>query len=239
MTALAQRTVRVIVADDQWLFREAACLVLDGVDDVEVVAQAADGVQAVLQAERTRPDVALVNWSLPNGDGLATTDAIRDRCPACRVLALSEEPSLELLVEAVRHGAAGYISKQAPLPELLAAARAVARGQMVVPPVMVGPLVQALLDHGRRRDEGRRLLGRLTRREREVLALVAEGGDNDSIAQSLVISTETARTHIHNLLTKLELHSRLEAASFVFQYGLLGLLRDEEDGTTVRGGERG
>lgn len=221
MSAVAQRTMRVMIADEQWLFREAACLVLDDEPDVQVVGQAADGVQAVVQANRTHPDVALVSCSLPNRDGMSAAVSILEHVPGCRALLLSEEPSVDLLVEAVRNGVAGYLSKHAPLPELLAATRAVANGHMVVPPTLVGPLVEALLEHGRRWDHSHRLLGRLTRREREVLGLIARGGDNDSIAQTLVISTETARTHIQNLLSKLGLHSRLEAASFVLQNELL------------------
>lgn len=220
MAAVLQKTIRVLLADEQWLFREAVCLVLDGEDDVEVVAQAADGVQAVTQADRTRPDVAVLSATLPNGDGMMAADAIVKRFPDCRVMLLSDEESLDVLIDAVQRGVCGYLSKRAPLPELLEATRAVCRGQMVVPDTMLGPLVQALVDRRRRWDESHRRLARLTPREREVLALVAEGGDNDSIAQALVISSETARTHIHNLLSKLGLHSRLEAASFVLQNGL-------------------
>lgn len=209
-----------MVADEQWLFREAVCLVLDE-EDLDVVAQAADGVQAVAEAARTRPDVAVVSCTLPNRDGLSAVAGIREACPDCHVLLLSEDPSLDLLVQAVRQGATGYLSKHEPLPDLLAATRTVGRGQMVVPPAMAGPLVQTLLALERRWDESHRRLARLTRREREVLALVANGGDNESIARTLVISTETARTHIHNLMSKLGLHSRLEAASFVFQNDLL------------------
>jgi two-component system NarL family response regulator len=212
--------VRVLLADEQALFREAMKVVLGSQDDLEVVAEARDGLEAVTEAEHSRPDVALLDAGLPNCDGIRATTLIVDRVPDCRVIVFSDQEDERVLLEALEAGAAGYLSKESPLTELIEATRAVHRGEALVPPRMLGAVLQRLILRRRERDDALRRIGKLTRREREVLGLLASGSDNDDIAQRLVISPETARTHIQNLLGKLEVHSRLEAAAFVIQNGL-------------------
>ena len=224
--AAVEQQVRVLLADEQALFREAVRVVLSSQDDLEVVSEAKDGQQAVSEALRVRPDVALVGVSLPNGDGINTTAQIVDRVPSCRVIVFSGQEDESVLLDALEAGAAGYLSKESPLTELIEATRAVHRGEALVPPRMLGAVLQRLIHRRRERDAALRRLANLTRREREVLGLLAQGGDNDDIAQRLVISPETARTHIQNLLGKLGVHSRLEAAAFVTQNGVLDELTE-------------
>jgi DNA-binding NarL/FixJ family response regulator len=218
--------VGVLLADSHSLFRDAVRLVLASGTDLEVVAEARDGLQAVAEAERTRPDVALLDANLPNCDGIRATEMIRERVPACRVIVLSGEEDEQILIRSLEAGASGYFTKEYPLAELIEAARAVHRGETLVPPRMLGPLLSRLLHRRRQQDDALRQLSRLTRREREVLALLADGADNDGIAQALVISPQTARTHIQNVLGKLGVHSRLEAAAFVLQNGIKAELAD-------------
>ena len=225
MAAVEQR-VRVLLADEQALFREAVRVVLSSQEDLEVVSEAKDGQQAVAEAMRMVPDVALVGASLPNGDGINTTAQIVDLVPTCRVIVFSGQEDEGVLLDALEAGAAGYLSKESPLTELIEATRAVHRGEALVPPRMLGAVLQRLIHRRRERDAALRRLAILTRREREVLGLLAQGGDNDEIAQRLVISPETARTHIQNLLGKLGVHSRLEAAAFVMQNGVLDELTE-------------
>jgi two-component system NarL family response regulator len=137
------------------------------------------------------------------------------------VLVVDDAEDHGALVAALRAGATGYVAKTQPLVDLIAAARSVHMGYPHIPQGMLAGLLTLLLQNRAEQDEAFRLIGRLTRREREVLALLADGGDNQSIAQALVISPQTARTHIQNVLTKMRLHSRLEAAMFVRQNGLL------------------
>ena len=217
----AQGTIRVLLADEQSLFREAVKVVLSNEDDLVVVGEARDGLQAVAESERVKPDVAILDANLPNCDGIRATEQISVKVPACRVIVFSGQEDERVLVAALEAGASGYLSKEAPLSELIEATRAVHRGEALVPPRMLGTLLQRLIHRRRERDEALRRLGALTRREREVLALLAQGADNDAIAQELVISPETARTHIQNVLGKLGVHSRLEAAAFVIQNGIL------------------
>ena len=214
-------SIRVLLADGQSLFREAVKVVLSSEDDLIVVGEAGDGLQAVAEVERLRPDVALLDADLPNGDGIHATHQISLRVPECRVIVFSAQEDEQLLVRALEAGASGYLSKASPMSELIEATRAVHRGDALVPPHMLGALLQRLIHRRRERDEALKRMAGLTRREREVLGLLAQGADNDGIAQHLVISPETARTHIQNVLGKLGVHSRLEAAAFVVQNGIL------------------
>jgi two-component system NarL family response regulator len=174
------------------------------------------------EAERTRPDVVVLDAVLPNTDGIQTTYLLRERVPECRILVLGdEEGNSETLMSALEAGATGYLTRDAPLSNLIEGTRAVHRGETLIPPRMLGPLLAGLIRRRREQASAIRRIGLLTRREREVLALLADGAGNDSIAQSLVISPETARTHIQNVLAKLGVHSRLEAAAFVVQNGLM------------------
>jgi DNA-binding NarL/FixJ family response regulator len=216
-----ERVIRVLLADEQSLFRDAVKVVLSSESDLVVVGEAGDGIQAVAEAERVKPDVALLDASLPNCDGIRATQQITLRVPDCRVIVFSAQDDEQILVRALEAGASGYLSKGAPLAELIDATRAVHRGEALVPPRMLGALLQRLIVRRRERDDALKRMAKLTRREREVLALVAQGADNDAIAQELVISPETARTHIQNVLGKLGVHSRLEAAAFVTQNGIL------------------
>jgi DNA-binding NarL/FixJ family response regulator len=212
--------VRVFLADGHSLFRDALSTALAAELDLVVVGEARDGLEAVAEATRTEPQVAVLDADLPNGDGVRAAGLIRDRLPECRIVILAAEEDPEVLTSAVEVGASGYVTKASPLSELVEAIRSVHRGDTLVPAQMLGGLLERLIRRRQEQDEAVRRLGRLTAREREVLSLLAQGGDNDSIAQALVISPQTARTHIQNVLVKLVVHSRLEAAALAIQNGL-------------------
>lgn len=216
-----EETVRILIADGHSLFREAVKTILENEPDFAVIAEAGEGMQAVSEAERTDPNVALVGMNLPNCDGVRATALIKERVPECRVMLLTDEEDQSTLVDAVEAGANGYLSKESPLADLIDATRAIHRGETLIPRQMLGALLARLIRQRREQDDALRRAALLTKRERAVLALLAEGGDNDAIAQALVISPQTARTHIQNVLGKLGVHSRLEAAAFVRQNGLL------------------
>jgi DNA-binding NarL/FixJ family response regulator len=213
--------VRVLLADGHSLFREALITALAGESDLAVVGEARDGLEAVAEAARTSPHVAVLDADLPNGDGVRAAWLIRDRVPDCRIVILSSDEDAEVLTSAVEAGAHGYLTKASPLTDLVEAIRSVHRGDTLVPARMLGSLLERLINRRQAHDEAMRRLSRLTSREREVLNLLAQGGDNDSIAQSLVISPQTARTHIQNVLVKLGVHSRLEAAALAIRNGVM------------------
>jgi DNA-binding NarL/FixJ family response regulator len=220
--------VRILLADGHSLFREALSTALTAEPDLLVVGEARDGLEAVAEAARTEPQVAVLDADLPNCDGVRAAALIRDRLPDCRIVLLAADEDPDILASAVEAGASGYLTKASPLTELVDAIRSVHRGDTLVPSRMLGSLLERLIRRRQEHDEALRRLSRLTSREREVLTLLAQGGDNDSIAQVLVISPQTARTHIQNVLVKLGVHSRLEAAALAIQNGLLGEMADSE-----------
>lgn len=209
-----QRRVRVILADGHALFREAITSALEANDEIVVVADVGDGLGAIGKAVQLRPDCAFLDVHLAGIDGIEATRRIKERLPGCAVIVLSPNEDDALLVAAIEAGANGFLTKDCPLTDLIAAARSVLRGEVVVSPRLLPPLLSGLMRHRKEQDEAMRRLARLTRREREVLALLADGAGNDRIAEDLVISPQTARTHVQNLITKLGVHSRLEAAMF-------------------------
>lgn len=213
--------IRILLADQHGLFREALRTGLESEEDLRVVAEARTGPEAVVEVERSIPNVAIVDMDLPITDAAGTTASIIDRLPSCRVLVLGATYDVQRLTDVLDAGASGYVTKEAPLADLISATRAVHRGDTPIPPRMLGPLLTTLLRRKRELDGAHARIARLTRREREVLALLAEGADNDYIARMLVISPQTARTHIQNILSKLSVHSRLEAAAFVTQNAIL------------------
>jgi DNA-binding NarL/FixJ family response regulator len=221
------KRVRILLADEQALFREAVRVVIESEGDLEVVAEARDGLQAIAEAERTAPDVALLAANLPNCDGLRAASTIRQRFPNCQVVILSSKEEPGVLERALEVGVRGYLTKASPLTELLEITRAVHRGETQVPPKMLGDLLGRLMRRRHEQDEVLQRIARLTRRERDVLSLLAGGARTEAIAETLVISPQTARTHVQNILGKLGVHSRLEAAALVNQAGMLAGLTGE------------
>jgi DNA-binding NarL/FixJ family response regulator len=220
--------VRILLADGHPLFLEALSTALAAEPDLVVVGEARDGLEAVAEAARTEPQVAVLDADLPNCDGVRAAALIRDRLPDCRIVLLAADEDADILASAIEAGASGYLSKASPLTELVEAIGSVHRGDTLVPSRMLGSLLERLIRRRQEHDEALRKLSRLTSREQEVLTLLAHGGDNDSIAQVLVISPQTVRTHIQNVLVKLGVHSRLEAAALAIQHGLLGETIDSE-----------
>lgn len=216
----ATERIRILVAEERALFREAVRIVLEEEPDLKVVGETRDGLETVEEIGRTMPDVAVIGARLPKCDGIRATAMIRERIPDCRVLVISEEEDLEILVAALEAGARGFLTWESPLDTLIGGVRTLHRGEILVPPRMLGGLLSHLLRRQKDQEESARWLSRLTRREREVLALLADGADNDRIAKALFISPHTARTHVQNLIGKLGVHSRLEAAMLLTQNGM-------------------
>jgi DNA-binding NarL/FixJ family response regulator len=220
-----EERIGILVADGHSLFREALVASLNGEADLDVVGTAGDGVQAVAEAERLQPDVAIIDVALPNCDGIRVTAQIKQRVRHCNVLVLDSEDEV-LLLRSIEAGASGFLSRSYPLSELKEAARAIHRGEALIPRRMLAPLLSRLVERRNEHGDAVRLVAQLTRREKEVLGLIASGSDKDGIAQVLVISPQTARTHIQNILAKLGLHSQLEAAAFATRTGVLEQVKE-------------
>jgi DNA-binding NarL/FixJ family response regulator len=212
---------RVFVAIENRLYGEMLRESIDREADLVVVGEADDAETAVTDAAEAGATVILLSSGLPGFAGGTASCRLRDSAPESRVIVLADERDQEVLAEGLGCGASGYLTKDCTLAEVIEAVRGVARGDVLVPPAMLGPLLSDLLERKKSHEDALLRLSRLSARERQVLALVARGKKTAEIADVLVISPETARTHVQNILTKLGVHSRLEAASFVIENGLL------------------
>lgn len=205
--------IRVLVADDQAIVRDGLATVLSLLPDIEVVGEAADGLEAVALAARQRPDVVLMDLRMPNLDGAGATARILADRPQTAVLVLTTYADDESIVGALRAGARGYLTKDAGRAELASAVRSVAQGQSTFAPDIGARLIGAITaaPPASLRDR----FPSLTQREAEVLGLVAEGLSNPEIAARMFVSIATVKTHINAIFAKLELRDRAQAIALV------------------------
>jgi len=214
--------IRVLVADDQPLAREGLRTILDAQSGIEVVAEAADGGEAVELALRLRPDIVLMDIRMPGLDGLAACRRLLARAERrTRVVMLTTFDLDEYVYEAMRAGASGFLLKDAPREDLVAGVRASAAGDTLLAPEITRRLVEAYV---RRPPPGPATpapLAELTDREVEILRLVARGLSNAEIAASLFLSEATVKTHVSRVLAKLDLRSRVQAVVRAYECGLV------------------
>jgi DNA-binding NarL/FixJ family response regulator len=214
--------IRVLLADDQALVRAGFRALLDAEDDIEVVGEAEDGARAIRLAHETRPDVVLMDIRMPGTDGLAATRQIvqEPSLATTRVLILTTFDEDEYVFEAVRIGASGFLVKDTEPVELIRAVRVVAEGAALLSP----GVTRRLIGEFARRAKPARSAGELallTAREREIVALVAEGLSNDEIAQRLVLSPATAKTHVSRAMVKLAVRDRAQLVVLAYETGLV------------------
>jgi DNA-binding NarL/FixJ family response regulator len=212
---------RLVVVDDQAMIRAGFRSLLNAEADLEVVGEAANGQEAIDIVGRLRPDVTLMDIRMPVLDGLAATQAIMGAGMPTRVLMLTTFALDEYVFDALRAGASGFLLKDASAEELAAAIRVVAAGDSLLAPAVTRQVIDAFVGLGgatARRPDPR--LGWLTPRELEVLALIARGNSNADIATRLFISEATTKTHVSNLLAKLELRDRVQAVIFAYENGV-------------------
>jgi DNA-binding NarL/FixJ family response regulator len=215
-------TIRVLVADDQALVRVGLRTILENEPDIEVVGEAADGMAAYELARTYRPDIVLMDVRMPVLDGIAGTRRIVEAGLPSRVLVLTTFDLDSYVYEALRAGASGFVLKDMPREDLLHAVRAAAVGDTPLAPAVLRRLITRFLEEpARGSPQGDSRLARLTERETEVLRLVAGGMSNAEIADELVVSPATVKTHVASLLHKLEVRDRLRAAMIAIQAGLV------------------
>ncbi|MQA83728.1 MAG: response regulator [Streptosporangiales bacterium] len=216
--------IRVLVADDQALVRVGLKVLLETEDDLELVGEAGDGREALELVRRLHPDIVLMDVRMPVMDGIEATGSIAadESLSGTRVIVLTTFELDEYVFESLRAGASGFLIKDTEPAELLRAVRVVADGQSLLSPAVTRRVIGEFVSKRGRRPNPHPQMGALTGREREIMALVAEGLSNEEIADRLVVSPATVRTHVSRAMVKLHARDRAQLVVFAFQSGLAG-----------------
>ncbi|MFE7135899.1 response regulator [Streptomyces sp. NPDC057638] len=209
------RPIRVLLVDDHQVVRRGLRTFLEVQDDIEVVGEAGDGAEGVARAEELRPDVVLMDVKMPGTDGIEALRTLRELSNPAKVLIVTSFTEQRTVVPALRAGASGYVYKDVDPDALAGAIRSVHAGHVLLQPEVAGALLTQD-DHSQGGGRG----GGLTEREREVLGLIADGRSNREIARALVLSEKTVKTHVSNILMKLDLADRTQAALWAVRNGM-------------------
>jgi len=218
--AARPEAIKVLIVDDHALLRRGLQIILEQEPDIEVVAEASDGNDAVAKAQETMPDVVLMDVRMPRRSGIEATRQIKELIPSAKIVMLTVSDEESDLYDSIRAGASGYLLKDAN-EDLAPAIRSVHEGQSLISPSMASKLLGEFAAMSKRADEKPVPTPRLTEREFEVLKLVAKGQSNRDIAKELFISENTVKNHIRNILEKLQLHSRMEAVVYAVREKIL------------------
>jgi two-component system response regulator NreC len=214
--------IRLILADDHAVVRSGLRMLLEAQPDIDIVAEAETGIEAVEKTRELQPDIVLMDIQMPGLNGIEATKQIKKLAPDTAVLALTMYEDDQYFFEMLHAGASGYVPKRAAPDELLTAIRSVGRGDVFLYPSLASRLVQDYLKRADSNDQPL-IYDDLTPREREVLILIAEGLSNAEIAQELVISIKTVDRHRENIMRKLNLHSRVDLVKYALRIGLIDL----------------
>jgi NarL family two-component system response regulator LiaR len=213
------KKIRLLVVDDQTVVREGLAAILTNYSDIEVIGQASDGIQAVEIIKKEKPDVVLLDMMMPNQDGLTTIPKVREVSPNTRILVVTAYAENDLVYQAIKAGALGYILKDATRDQLLQAVRDVDQGRASLQPSIAVKLIQEI-NHP---TELTYTADPLTRRELETILLIARGLSNQEIAEKLVVNERTIAKYVSSILDKLQLANRTQAALYALREGITGL----------------
>jgi DNA-binding NarL/FixJ family response regulator len=213
--------IRLLIADDQALVRAGFRMILDAEPDLEIVAEASDGLEALAAADKFTIDVALMDIRMPNLDGIEATRRLVERSPSTHVLMLTTFDLNEYVYEALRAGAAGFLLKDAPPEQLVDAIRVVASGEALLAPSITRRVIEAFVRRPPPAEGVPQRVSSLTAREIEVLRLIASGRSNAEIATELFLGETTVKTHVARILQKLGLRDRVQAVVLAYETGLV------------------
>jgi DNA-binding NarL/FixJ family response regulator len=218
----SREPIRVVIVDDQELFRRGLTMLIQAEDDIDVIGEAADGEEAAALAESVVPDVILMDVRMPKQSGIEACIAIKQVAPSAKIIMLTMSDEEADLYDAIKNGASGYLLKDASIDQVAEAIRVVSDGQSLISPSMAVKLLEEFKTISRNGTKDS-ITPKLTDRELQVLSLVARGLNNREIAGELYISENTVKNHVRNILEKLQLHSRMEAVMYAVREKLLDL----------------
>jgi two-component system, NarL family, nitrate/nitrite response regulator NarL len=215
----AKKKIKVLIVDDHPVVRKGLQSCLAAKENLKIVGECADGADAIKQAREQQPDIVLVDMQMPGMDGLALTEALKKDAPACKVLILSMQGQRDAVLRIIRAGARGYVLKDAPTEELVRAIETVQAGEAY----FSGPVAKIALNQYVNEADETKPVAKLSEREREVLALIAEGKSNKEIAMNLGIGVRTTETHRERIMRKLDIHSVAGLTKFAIANGISSL----------------
>ncbi|HTK82617.1 MAG TPA: response regulator transcription factor [Bacteroidota bacterium] len=216
------KQIRLLVIEDNRLLRDGILNMLKGHRDIKVVAATGDSGNSILKIHELKPTVILLDLGLRNQNSLHVVELVKKEFPQAKVIVMDLAPAQGDVLQFVKAGASGFILKDATVDDFLATIRSVAEGEKVLPPVLNGSLFSQIIEHAV--EGGRANLNkaiRMTKREQEVIRLISDGLSNKEIAKELQIATYTIKSHVHNIMEKLALHTRLEVANYAYTDGTL------------------
>lgn len=218
--------IRVLVVDDQPVFTEMLRVVLDMQPDIEVVGMAFTGEEGLKAALDLHPDVLLVDYHMPGMTGLDVIQALKVAGQETTTVVLTADTDEAVMAGVIAAGAAGYITKQQALNEVVQAVRSASEGEPVVPPFMIPRILSHFHRQQQKEQQAEALRERLSAREIQILEQLARGRSNEEISEIFVLSPNTVRTHIHNVIKKMGVHSKLQATTLALQLGIISVPRD-------------
>jgi DNA-binding NarL/FixJ family response regulator len=212
------KKIRILVIEDNRVLRDGITTMLNEQVDMHVTATRGSGNNVLLKASQTKPHVILMDVGMKDFKELSVVESVRKNMPEAKVIGMGFIPSQSDIVEFVEAGASGFILKDATVKEFLGTIRSVSQGVKVLPPLLTGSLFSHVIELALKKRKGKLINAvRMTKREREIIVLIADGLSNKEIAQQLNIATHTVKSHVHNIMEKLALHTRLQIAKFIYE----------------------
>lgn len=217
-TPYSMKKIKILIIEDNRVLREGIAAMLNGQADMRVVATIESGNNVLLKASQTKPHIILLDMGLKYFKERSVVESVRKNIPEAKVIGMGFIPSQSDIVEFVEAGASGFILKDATVKEFLGTIRSVAQGTKVLPPSLTGSLFSHVIELALKKKKGAMASAvRMTKREREIIVLIADGLSNKEIARQLNIATHTVKSHVHNIMEKLALHTRLQIAKYIHE----------------------